>query len=138
MKTICPCCNKEYLPKFPDNVKGIINYDEKIKSLLVYLNTYCNVPNQKIAEFLGFLSNEELKLAPATVLNTVSSFSKKSEPILKKMKAQILKAPVINEDETPITVNGKFMSTIGVFTGKISLLEALRTENLKALKRWAY
>lgn len=135
MKTICPCCNKEYLPKFPDNVKGIINYDEKIKSLLVYLNTYCNVPNQKITEFLGFLSNEELKLAPATVLNTVSSFSKKSEPILKKMKAQILKAPVINEDETPITVNGKFMSTIGVFTEKISLLEAFKNRKLESFEK---
>ena len=46
-KTICPCCNKEYLPKFPSNVNSIINYDETIKSLVVYLNSYCNVPNQK-------------------------------------------------------------------------------------------
>ena len=46
-KTKCPCCNKEYMPKFPSNVKSIINYDEDIKSLVVYLNSYCNVPNQK-------------------------------------------------------------------------------------------
>lgn len=46
-KTVCPCCNKEYMPKFPANVKSIINYDEGIKSLIVYLNSYCNLPNEK-------------------------------------------------------------------------------------------
>ncbi len=25
-KTVCPCCNKEYLPKFPSNVNSIVNY----------------------------------------------------------------------------------------------------------------
>ncbi len=50
-KTVCPCCNKEYLPKFPSNVNSIVNYDEGIKSLVVYLNSYCNVPNQKQQSF---------------------------------------------------------------------------------------
>ena len=48
VKTVCPCCNKEYLPKFPTNVNSIVNYDEEMKALLVYLNTYCNLPNQKV------------------------------------------------------------------------------------------
>lgn len=60
-KTKCPCCNKEYMPKFPSNVKSIINYDEDIKSLVVYLNSYCNVPNQKTIELLGLLSDEKSK-----------------------------------------------------------------------------
>ena len=30
-KTVCPCCNKEYQPKFPNNVNSIVNYDETIK-----------------------------------------------------------------------------------------------------------
>ena len=42
-KTICPCCNKEYMPKFPEQVKNTINYDEGIKALIVYLNSYCSV-----------------------------------------------------------------------------------------------
>ena len=41
-KTKCPHCNKEYQPKFPENVNSIVNYDEKIKSLVVYLNSYWN------------------------------------------------------------------------------------------------
>lgn len=128
-KTKCTCCNKEYMPKFPNNIKNPVNYDEKIKSLLVYTNVYCNVPNQKTSEFLGFLTNGKITISPATVLNTVAQFSKKSKPVLQEMKEKILKEPVINEDETPINVNGKIMSTIGVFTNKISITEAFENSN---------
>ena len=131
-KTMCPCCQKEYMPKFPENVKQTVNYDEKIKSIVVYLNAYCNVPNQKSADFVDFLSNGKINLAPSTVLNSVSQFYKKSQPILKQMKRAILKEPVINEDETPISVNGKIMSTIGVFTDKISYMDAFENRKLES------
>ena len=134
-KTKCPCCNKEYMPKFPDNVKNPVNYDEKVKSLLVYTNVYCNVPNQKTSELLDFLTSKKIKISPATVLNTVAQFSKKSIPILKEMKEKILKEPVINEDETPINVNGKLMSTIGVFTNKISITEAFENRKLESFEK---
>lgn len=131
-KTICPCCQKEYMPKFPNNVKQCVNYDEKIKSIVVYLNAHCNVSNQKSADFIGFLSKEKIKLVPATILNSVEQFYKKSTPILKKMKRAILKEPIINEDETPISVNGKIMSTIGVFTDKISYIDAFENRKLES------
>ncbi len=133
-KTVCPCCNKEYMPKFPSNINSIVNYDEGIKSLVVYLNSYCNVPNQKTAEFLGFLSNEKIRMCQATVGNTMSQFSKKSQSTLQKMKKKILASPVINEDETPITVNGKIMSTIGVFTKEISIIDAFENRTLESFK----
>ena len=133
-KTVCPCCNKEYMPKFPKQVKSIVNYDEGIKALVVYLNSYCNVPNAKITELLGLLSNNKIKMCQGTVGNTVAQFSKKSKPILNKMKKRILKEPVINEDETPIKVNGKFMSVIGVFTKGISLLEAFENRKLESFE----
>ena len=134
-KTICPCCNKEYMPRFPEQVKNTINYDEGIKALIVYLNSYCNIPNQKATELLSLLSNGKIKICQGTVGNTVAQFSKKSKPILKKMKQQILKSPVIHEDETPIKVNGKFMSVIGVFTKGVSLLEAFEHRNLESFNQ---
>ena len=42
-----------------------------MQTLLVYINVYCNVPNQKTSEVLGFLSDDRIKISPATVLNTV-------------------------------------------------------------------
>ena len=131
-KTVCPCCAKEYMPKFPEQIKHVVNYDEKIKSMTVYLNTYCNVPNQKSSYFIDFISGGKIKLAPATILNTVKQFHKKSEPVLKQMKKAILKEPVINEDETPISVNGKIMSTIGVFTNKITYMDAFENRKLES------
>ena len=133
-KTVCPCCNKEYMPKFPEHVKNTINYDEGIKALIVYLNSYCNVPNQKTVELLGLLSNDKIKMCHSTVGNTIAQFSKKSKHILNRMKQQILKAPVINEDETPIKVNGKLMSVIGVFTKEISVLEAFEHRTLESFE----
>ena len=133
-KTVCPCCKKEYMPKFPKEVKSTINYDEAIKALVVYLNSYCNVPNQKTVELISLLSNGKIKMSQGTVGNTISQFSKKSKPIIKKMKQEILKAPVINEDETPIKVNGKLMSVIGVFTKGISVLEAFENRTLESFE----
>lgn len=51
--------------------------------------------------------DETIKVSPATVLNTVAQFSKKSKPVLNEMKEKVLKEPVINEDETPINVNSR-------------------------------
>lgn len=133
-KTICPCCNKEYLPRFPKNVKSIINYDEDIKTIVVYLNSYCNVPNQKVTELLGFLSDDKIKMCQGTVGDTMKQFNKKSIPTIEKIKKEILKAPVINEDESPITVNGKIMSSIGVFTKKLSLVDAFANRKLESFE----
>ena len=83
-KTVCPCCNKEYQPKFPNNVNSIVNYDETIKSLIVYLNSYCNIPNQKTSELLGLLSEDKIKMCQATVGNTMKQFSKKNKYTLCK------------------------------------------------------
>lgn len=133
-KTKCPCCGKEHMPKFPSNVNSIVNYDEGIKELVVYLNTYCNISNQKTVELLGLISDNKIKMCQGTVGNTIAQFSKKSKSTINKMKNEILKQPVINEDESPITVNGKIMSTIGVFTKQISLIDAFSNRTLEAFK----
>ena len=126
-KTKCPCCNKEYLPKFPSNVNSIINYDEDIKSLVVYLNSYCKMPNQKVTELLGLLSDGKIKMCQGTVGNTMAWFSKKSKPTLNKIKNEILKQPVIK----PITVNGKLL---GVFTKDLSLVDSFVNRTLDSFK----
>ena len=133
-KTLCPCCNKEYLPKFPSNVKSIINYDEGIKTLAVYLSSYCNMPNQKVTELLGLLSDGKIKMCQGTVVDTMKQFNKRSKPSIEKIKRVILKSPVINEDETPITVNGKIMSSIGVFTKEVSLVDAFKNRKLESFE----
>ena len=133
-KTKCPCCGKEYSPKFPKNLKSVINYDEKVKSLVVYLNSFCNVPNQKTSELLSLLSDGKIKMCQGEVANIGKQFSKKSQTILRAMKRSILKEPVINEDETPIKVNGKIMSVIGVFTKKLSITEAFAGRKLENFK----
>lgn len=133
-KTVCPCCGKEHLPKFPSNVNSIINYDESIKALVVYLNSYCNIPNQKVTELLGLLSNDKIKMCQGTVGNTMAWFSNKSELSLERIKKELLKQPVINEDETPISINGKVASSIGVFTKELSLIDAFANRTLDSFK----
>ena len=134
-KTRCPHCNKEYMPKFPKGINHPVNYDEKIKSIVVYLNSYCNVSNQKNVDFLKFITNNKIQMVHGTVTNTLEQFSKRSKSIINKMKKQILREPVINEDETPIKVNGKLMTTIGVFTKEISILESFENKSLESYKK---
>lgn len=133
-KTICPCCHKEYQPKFPSNVNSIVNYDEGIKALVVYLSSYCNMPNLKVVELLDLLSKGKIKMCQGTVGNTMKQFSQKSKGTLNKIKREILKAPVINEDESPITINGKIGSSIGVFTKTLSLVDAFANRKLESFE----
>ena len=123
-KTICPNCHKVHMPCFPKGVNNPVNYEEGLKALMVYLNTYCSVPNTKVSEVISFMTHGKINIAPSTVLNTLSSFSKKSKKTLEYLKKKILKAPVMNEDESPIKVGGKIMSSIGVFTNQISYVQA--------------
>lgn len=134
MKTECPHCHKNYLPKFPKGLNHPVNYDENVKSILVYLNAYCNVANQKVVDFIEFLTHKGVKINKTTVINTVEQFSKKSTPTLIKMKKQIIEDPVIYEDETPIKVNGNIMSTIGVFTKDISYMQAFANRKLESFQ----
>ena len=134
MKTKCPCCHKEYQPHFPKELKSIINYDDNLKAAIVYLSSYCNVTNEKISKLLNAVSNGKINMCNGTTINTMKSFSAKSKAVLEKIKKEILKSPVINEDETPITVNGKINSTIGVFTKEWSLISAFKNRKLESFK----
>lgn len=100
----------------------------------MYLNSYCNVPNKKTTEILGLLSDGKIKMSQGTVGNIMHQFSKKSTKTLESIKKEIMKQPVINEDETPVTVNGKIMSAIGVFTKELSLLDAFENIKLESFK----
>lgn len=123
-QSICSKCKKEYTPEFPKGVNNPINYDEKLKGTMTLLNTYANMPERVVSEIIGFLTNNEINLAPATVGNTVSEFHKLSHEIIVEMKEKSLQSAVLNSDETPIKVNGKLNQILGVFTKKLSILEA--------------
>ena len=45
-----------------------------------------------------------------------------------------MKQPVINEDETPLTVNKKIMSAIGVFKKELSFVDAFENRKLESFK----
>lgn len=117
-------CGKTHYPDFPKGVNKPIQYNDSFKSLMVYLNTYCNISDRVISELMSFLTANEINIAPATVLNAVKEFSNKATVTLEDIKQEILLSPVINNDETPINVNGKQNSVLGVFTDKLSLIEA--------------
>lgn len=117
-------CGKSHYPQFPKGINKPIQYNDSFKSLIIYLNTYCNVSDRVISELISFVTDNEINIAPATVLNAVKRFSEKSKVVLEDIKQAILMSPVINNDETPINVNGKQNSALGVFTENLSLIEA--------------
>ncbi len=95
--------------------------------MLVYINV------KYFCDFFQLVIIDISKLESKFYQKPLNS-NKKSKPILKEIKKEILKEPVINEDETPINVNGKIMSTIGVFTDKISITEAFKNRKLESFE----
>ncbi len=133
-KKFCPNCGKIHFPKFPKGITKTIQYDSNIKAIMAYLNADCNVSNVKVSEFLKFLTNDKISIAPSTVTAILPQFKTKAKKVLESIKEAILKEAVINEDETPISVNGKFMSAIGCFTKKFSLIDSFKNRRLESFE----
>jgi len=133
-KRFCPNCGKVHSPQFPKGINNVVQYNSDVKALIAYLNVDCNVSNEKISELLKFITNKEISIPPSTVTATLSQFDKKAKKLLKNIKNAILKEAVIYEDETPISVNGKLMSSIGCFSKKLSYIDAFQNRKLESFE----
>lgn len=118
----CKKCGKEYFPKFPKGVAKKVQYGDTVKGLSMVFSEYGNIPVDKIKDIIGILTNTEGP-SEGSIMNWKSKSYEKMKPIMEDIKEEILKSPVINNDETPYRINGKLKYAIGAFTPNLSAIE---------------
>ena len=118
----CKKCGKKHFPKFPKGVSKRVQYGNSVKGFSMMLSEYGNVPVDKIKEIIGVLTNS-IGPSEGSIMDWKSKAYEKMKPIIEDIKEEMLKAPVINNDETPYRINGKLKYAIGAFTSELSAIE---------------
>jgi transposase len=101
----CPCCGFKNKAEFPVNVINHTQYGENIKTHILYLKNHALVPFEKLSEI--FFEIMGIKISQGTIENFQKEISKSLIDYELKQKENILKAPVINVDETGYMVKGE-------------------------------
>jgi transposase len=90
---------------FPLNVNAPIQYGNNVESLIAYFYTIQYMPYKRMSECFSDIF--DLKIAQGSIVNAITRFAKKAEPIYQKIKDQVQQAQVKGSDETGAVVNGK-------------------------------
>lgn len=118
----CKKCGRIYTPNFPKGINNQVQYGDTVKGLSLILSEYGNVPVDKIQEIIGILTNTRGP-SSGSIMKWKKKSYKKMKPIREEIKEEMLKEPIINNDETPYKLNGRQKYAIGAFTEKLSAIE---------------
>jgi len=101
----CPHCHAHNKAKFPENVKSPVQYGNRLKAFVSYLNAYQMIPYERIVEFIEDLTNH--RISTGTVYNFLHihyNQLKNFETILQK---ELISKEILHSDETGINIKAK-------------------------------
>ena len=101
----CPNCNTLNTASLPPGVTSPVQYGNRIKSLMVYLNNYQFIPLERVCEFLEDLFGHSP--SEAIVLQANEICAENVKPANEAIKDQLIKSDVDNLDETGLRVENK-------------------------------
>ena len=101
----CPCCNKENQANFPTGVTQSVQYGNRIKALMSYLNSYQLIPLERTSDLIEDVFAH--RPSQAVILEANQSLANKVIPINELIKQLILNTPVVHFDESGLRVTEK-------------------------------
>jgi transposase len=105
MLKYCACCQKNVESAFPENVRGPVQYGERVKALSVYLHQQQMIPEDRLA--IVFQDIFSLPISATTVANISTSFAEKVAPHVEAIAENLRNAQVKHLDESGLRVAEK-------------------------------
>jgi len=105
MEKFCPHCGTKNKGVFPDDVQNPVQYGSEFKALASYLNQYQLLPYDRICDF--FEDIVDIRPSEATIISFNNSLYNELETVEEKIKQLLIESPVVNFDETGLSVKGK-------------------------------
>ena len=101
----CPNCGTQVKATFPKGVERGVQYGRRLQAQAVYLTSYQLLPLARTSELLGDFYGH----APsqAFILESMASLQQHLEAPLARIRAQLVQADVMHNDETGLRVEGK-------------------------------
>ena len=119
-KLRCAECGHVTRPAFPEWVKAPVQYGPRMHARVNYLAVHQYVPFERMAEY--FREAYGAKVSVGTLVAMVKRGGERVQPALEAIKRELLKAAVVNVDETGGHVGGKLKWVHGAATERLTLL----------------
>ncbi|BBI17475.1 IS66 family transposase [Neochlamydia sp. S13] len=101
----CPCCGKNSKGIFPENVRGPVQYGERVQALAAYFADQHFIPVDRVCEI--FEDVFDVTLSPGTCVNIDKKLFEKLETFENSLKTYLLATRVLHFDETGIRCEKK-------------------------------
>ena len=101
----CPHCQHITLASFPASVMAPIQYGPRLGAIAVYLTQQQLLPLERTTEVLADLLG--VQMSEATVGDLIQRTASQLAGVEQQIKAALIEAPVIHQDETGVRVAGK-------------------------------
>lgn len=94
----CPCCGELTRALFPENIKGPVQYGDRIRALIAYFSHEHFIPVDRVCEIFKDIFG--VALSPGTCGNVDEQLFANLEIFEASLKAHLLAARVLHFDET--------------------------------------
>lgn len=94
----CPCCGEKTRASFPENVKGPMQYGERVQALVAYFAHQHFIPIARVGQILEDVFG--VAISPGTCANIDKKLFDYLEVFEASLKAHLLAARVLHFDET--------------------------------------
>jgi transposase len=101
----CPACHTESVGTFPAETASRAQYGPRLRALAVYLAEAQFVPLGRVQQVLADLVG--LRLGRGTLVNWVQQAARTVAPVEAAIKAALVRAPVLHNDETGVRRGGQ-------------------------------
>ena len=102
----CPCCRGTTRAAFPASVTSHVQYGEKIRATVLYLNVQHLVPEDRVSEIMRDLFGTGT-LCPASIMDWGAKRAAELAPVAAHIAGMVAAAPVRHLDETGMRVTGQ-------------------------------
>jgi transposase len=98
LKKKCPCCGSINRAVFPENIRGPVQYGERVQALTAYFAHQHFIPVDRLCQIFEDIFG--VTLSPGTCSNIDKTLFDQLEPFESSLKAYLLAARVLHFDET--------------------------------------
>ena len=95
---ICPCCGEVTRASFPENVKGPVQYGDRVQALIAYFSHQHFIPVERLCEIFEDIFG--IPLSPGTCSNVDKRLFQQLESFEESLKTHLLASRVLHFDES--------------------------------------
>ncbi len=130
----CPCCAKLNRAEFPENVRGPVQYGERVGALAVYFAHQHFIPIDRVCQI--FEDIFDIAISPGTCSNLDEQIFEKLEIFERTLKVHLLAAYVLHFDETGMRCEKK-LHWVHVVASQIATLYTIHSKRGEAAMKEA-